>query len=89
MFTDNENVAPDALTLLEVGVPVTANEVGSTKTIVESPETPPDWPEHVYVFAAPPVNVNVFDDGDVDNETPWYCPDEGSDIETPLGVQLN
>lgn len=42
MLTVKENVSPDALTLLEDGVPVTDNEVGSTKTIVASPDTPPD-----------------------------------------------
>ena len=65
IFIVSVKVSPDALTLLEVGDPVTDNEVGSTKTIVESPETPPDWPKHVYVLAVPAVNVNVFEVGDV------------------------
>ena len=56
--------------LFDVGEPVTVNEDGSTKTIVTSLETPPDCPEHVYVFAVPAESVNVFDVGVVDNETP-------------------
>ena len=69
MLMDKENALLDVV-LLDVGVPVTVNALGSTKTIVASPELPPDCPEHVYVFAVPAVRVNVLDVGDVDNDTP-------------------
>lgn len=70
MLAVNANVSPDAPTLFDVGVPVTVSALGSTKTIVESPVTPPDCPWHVYVLAVPALNVNVFDVGDVERDTP-------------------
>ena len=70
IFADNVKTAPEALTLLSVGDPATVSALGSTKTIVASPVTPLDWPEQMYVLAVPAVNVNVFDAGVVDSDTP-------------------
>jgi len=88
MLTVSENVLV-FVPLFDDGVPVTVRELGSTKTIVESPVTPPDWPWHVYVLAVPAVIVNVFDVGVDERDTPWYDPEEGSDIVMPLGVHTN
>lgn len=41
------------------------------------------------MFAVPAVNVNVLDVGVVDKETPWYWPDDGSDILVPEGVHTS
>ena len=87
-MTVTENALPE-VTVLEAGVPVTVKALGLTNTIVASPVTPPDWPWHVYVSAVPAVNVKVLDVGDVDKDTPWYCPVAGSDMVTPLGEQTS